>query len=202
MASKSAPAFTLAAEHTAVLSGILAGTTHVGKSDEVTALVDNGYIEVNTSMLDSAGNAAVRLTDKGTEAAKASSPATGSGTASGVSFVIATNVSLPGIKRGGGGNRESKYPLKDIPVGGALFIPAAEGEKPKSKAFGSMVTEFNGKVEDRHITTRTIRDGKEAGFEGRNADGTPNPDLYAGVAGIGLYALAGKAPVKEAKAAE
>lgn len=185
--------------HTDLMAAIMAGSlTHVGKTKEAEELAKDGYIEVNPAMLDPNGNAAVRLTEKGVAAIPATAPATAPTSAPVLSFVISdAPVELPSISRGGGGGREAKYPLADIPEGRALFIPAPEGKKPSalSKQFGSMVADFNKKHEDRYLTTRTLADGKKAGFVGRNADGTPNPDAYDGVAGIGIY----RRPVSERK---
>lgn len=180
--------------HTNLMAAIAAGsTTHVGKTKEVEELVKDGYIEVNPGNLDSNGNAAVRLTEKGTGAVPASGSDETTSETPAVSFVMATNVPLPSIKRGGGGARESKYPLVDIVEGGAVFIPAPAGKKPSalSKSFGSMVSEFNKNHTDRYLTTRTVADGKEAGFVGPNGE----PDFFAGVAGIGIY----RRPLSERK---
>jgi hypothetical protein len=178
---------------TSILAGIAAGSvTHVAKSDDVAAMAKEGYIEVNPAMLDSNGNAAVRLTEKGT----GSVPANGSGAETETKpalFAIATNVDLPAIQRGGNTKpRPSKYPLKDIPLMGAIFIPAEEGKDAKkmSKQFGSMVADFNKDNADKYLTTRYVSDGKVAGFALPN-----NPDAFAGKAGIGIYSR----PVSERK---
>src|SRR5215217_441433 len=195
--------FTLSAAHIATLTAIstaLAANTayHVSQADGAD-LVKNGFIEINPEMKDEAGNPAARLTDTGRAAVPAdeapanTTPATTSPALSAVSFVISTAAVLPDIKRGGGNTkpRESKYPLKDIPLGGALFLAypgiSADDAKKLSKQFGSTVATFNKDNTDKYLTSRTIEDGKAAGFEGRNEDGTPNPDAYAGVAGIAIY---------------
>lgn len=186
-----APKFTLTPALTAILASIASGeTSRVAKTAEIDALVGNGYIEVNTSDVNDAG-AAVRLTEKGTKAAGTATPTAAETPA--VSFVIAQNVELPSIRRGGGG-RESKYPLKDIPEGGAIFIAAQEGKDAKnmSKQFGSMVAEFNKNNTDRYLTSRTLEDGGAAGFG----------DAYAGKAGIGIYRRpVSERPVKKTPAA-
>lgn len=182
--------FALTASMTTLLAGIAAGTTtHVAKSDDVAALAKEGYLEVNPAMLDANGNAAVRLTEKGTGAVpSAPAPETKP-----VLFAIAANVELPPIQRSGNTKpRPSKYPLKDIPLGGAIFIPAEEGKDAKkmSKQFGSMVADFNKDNADKYLTTRYVPDGKASGF------GLPdNPDAFAGKAGIGIYSR----PVSERK---
>lgn len=211
--------------NTALLAAILSGaTTHVGKTEEIGAHIKEGLIEVNTdpASFDANGNAPVRLTEKG----KAAAPASGSnvGTADNSTlFAMATMVDLPSIKRGGNTvPRESKYPLKDIPLGGGLFIVATvdkdkspdgfdflDKAKRMSKQFGSMIAEFNKAHPDKFITSRTVEDGKAAGF---SLPG--NPDAFAGKPGIGIFhrpvaereaaakAKADRAAAKAAKAAE
>lgn len=163
--------------HLEILAGIAASTvTHVGNTKEVQELVKEGLIEVNPEMLDENKNAAVRLTDAGKAAAPASE--TKADEKPEVSFVIAANVEMPTIKRGGGGGkRESKYPLKDIPLGGAIFIVAPEGKKASamSKQFGSLVSAFNKDNPDKFLTTRTMDDGAQFG---------PN---FAGKSGVGIF---------------
>jgi hypothetical protein len=188
--------FALTASMTTLLAGIAAGTTtHVAKSADVDALAKEGYLEVNPAMLDANGNAAVRLTEKGT----ASVPTSGAGSdtpapeTKPVLFAIAANVELPAIQRSGNTKpRPSKYPLKDIPLGGAIFIPAEEGKDAKkmSKQFGSMVADFNKDNTDKYLTTRYVPDGKASGFALPD-----NPDAFAGKAGIGIYSR----PVSERK---
>lgn len=188
--------FTLTATMATLLSGVVSGSvTHVAKSADVDALVKEGLIEVNPQMLDANGNAAARATDKG----KAAAPASAQGAPVGNTAPAASKplfamsmapVELPSIKRGGNtAPRTPKYPLADIALGHGLFIAAEEGQDAKklSKRFGSMIADFNKEHTDRYLTTRYVEDGKEAGFVGRNEDGTPNPDMFAGKAGIGIY---------------
>lgn len=175
--------FTMTSALTAILAGIAAGSiTHVAKSKDIDALVGEGLIEVNPTMLDANGNAAVRLTDKG----KAAAPAPTAPADNAPVFAFsAQEVELPPIKRGGNSKpRESKYPLKDIPLGRALFIQAEDGKEPKqlTKQFGSVVADFNKKNPDRYLTTRFIEDGKAAGFSLPD-----NPDAFDGKPGIGIY---------------
>lgn len=185
-------AFALTAAHVEILKTIAAApagqVAYVGA--DARPLSDNGYIEVNTNMTDANGGVAARLTDKGTAAL----PAAGApAEAPKVSFIIAQVAALPDIKRGGGNKtpRESKYPLGTIPLGGAAFIPHAgidaDGLKKLSKQFGSTVATFNQNNTDKYMTSRTIEDGAKAGFAGVNEDGTPNPEAYAGIAGIAIY---------------
>jgi len=180
--------------NTAMLSSIASGaTTHVAKSDEVAAHIKEGLIEVDPAQLDGNGNAAVRLTDKGKAAVPASAPGTVGTASTAPLFAISTTFDLPPIKRGGNTTeRASKYPLKDIPLMGALFIAAADGRDPKkmSKQFGSMVADFNKDNPDKYLTSRTIEDGKAAGFALPD-----NPDAFAGKPGIAIASR----PVSERK---
>lgn len=173
-----------------------AGNTRFVSKAEGGELVANGYIEINTANLDNAGNAAARLTDKGRKEIPPMTTPDNTGTpgaAPAVSFKIVTTAALPAIARSGGGGagREAKYPVADIPEGGALFIalpPEKRNEasvKQASKQFGSLVADKNKKFPDRYFTSRSVVDGKEAGFG----------DEYAGVPGIGIY----RRPVTERK---
>jgi hypothetical protein len=180
--------------NTAMLASIASGaTTHVAKSDDIAAHVKEGYIEVNPQVLDGNGNAAVRLTDKGTSAVGTVGTGTTSTATASPLFAISTTFELPPIKRGGNTTeRASKYPLKDIPLMGALFIAAADGRDPKkmSKQFGSMVADFNKDNPDKYLTSRTIEDGKAAGFALPN-----DPEAFAGKPGIAIASR----PVSERK---
>lgn len=187
--------FTLTSAHistlVAISAAVAAGNTFFISAADGKPLVENGYIEVNTGNADANGNVETRLTDKGREALPKTEAAPAQ--SSGFSFVMAQNVAPPAVKRGGGnpGPRESKYPLKDIVLGGAGFVPSedksAEGLKKLSKQFGSTVAQYNKDHPDTYLTTRTLEDGKAAGFVGQNADGSVNPEAFAGVPGIGIY---------------
>lgn len=176
--------FALTAAHITTLGAIAAasasGNLYHPTAAEGTELAKNGYIEINTAMKDDAGNPAARLTDAG----KAALPAPAAAPTATVSFFIAPVAPVPAISRKGGGGAEPKYPLKDIPEGGAIFIPAEEGrdDDSTSKAFGSMVASFNKKNTDKYLTSRAIADGYDAGFRPEHA-----PEMYKGVKGTGIY---------------
>lgn len=185
--------FVLTAAHIATLTAIAGATStfYISAADGGD-LAKNGFITVDTNDKDANGNAAAALTDLGRE----NVPATGKGKDAEpeLTFFMTENITPPAVKRGGGGNtseRESKYPFKTIPVGSGVFMPQpgadAEAVKKLSKQVGSVVASFNGKNADRYVTMRSLEDGKVAGFVGRNADGTPNPEAFAGVPGIGIY---------------
>lgn len=167
--------FTLTAAHTALLVALLTGERDRVTQAEAAELVANGYIEVNTSDVTDAG-ALARLTAAGTKAAEKAKPATVGTNPQPNLYTIATTVELPTIRRDGG--RESKYPLKDIPLGGGLFIAAAAGQTAKELAgqLGSTIANFN-KNNNVYLTTRTLEDGGAAGFG----------EQYAGIAGVGIY---------------
>jgi hypothetical protein len=178
--------FSLTAAHIATLTAINAATV-AGNNFHITAadgqdLAKNGFIEINPNLKDDAGNPAARLTDAGKAAlpADATKPA---GEAK-VSFFIAPVAPIPSITRRGGGGAEPKYPLKDIPLGGAIFIPAEPGRDAEStsKAFGSMVSSFNKSNPDKYLTSRAVADGYEAGFRPQG-----NEEQYKGVKGTGIY---------------
>lgn len=173
--------FTLTAAHTALLLAILTGERNRVTQAEASDLVANKFIEVNTNDVNDDG-ALVRLTEAGTKAAEAAKTKAGTnettvGTETPANlFSIATVVPLPGISRSG--ERDMKYPLRDIPLGGGLFIAVTDGQTPVelSKQIGSTIANFN-KNNNVYLTTRTLKDGGEAGFG----------DQYKGKAGVGVY---------------
>lgn len=158
-----APAFALTDAHRVLLGEIqtatAAGNTRYVSQAEGGDLVANGYIEINTEIKDAAGNVAARLTDKGAAEVATNNPADNNG--DDMLFTIVAAVDLPKSSRGGGGKRESKYPLKDIPLGGALFIVPKGDQTVKgmSKSLGSTVSQFNRENPDKYLTTRTVADG-------------------------------------------
>jgi hypothetical protein len=198
-AKGAAKAFELTDAHRVLMAEIntanTSGNTRYVSQAEAGELVTNGYVEVNPQMLDAAGNAAARLTEKGAAEVAATNPADNNGNDDGGSlFTIVAAVELPQVTRkgsGGGGKRESKYPLKDIPLGGALFVRTKEGQTTKqlSKALGSTVSSFNRNNPDKFLTARTVEDGTNYG--------------HAGVSGVAIHHRpVSERKVKQEKAAE
>ena len=186
------PAFELTETHRNLLKEIdtatKAGNVRFVSTAEAGELVKNGFVTVDVKNLDSNNNAAAALTEAGqkeipTVSETTSAPATATPA---VSFVIA-NVAPPPIARNGGSSnagRNSKFPLGDLEVGQAIFIPATKDEKgvypePKklSKTYGSMISTFNKNNADKYLTSRGLPDGKAAGFG----------DQFAGIPGTGIY---------------
>lgn len=180
-----------------------AGKVHIMNAPAATPAVENQT---------AAPVGAAPATGTSTAAVSAAAPAV----AAPISFSIA-KVSPPKVNRTPpkGGGAKPKYPqLDSLEEGYGMFIPAPadvntpEAIKKMSKGFGSMMADRNSKDETKYFTSRTIKDGKEAGFTAPYpADaidpatgqpypaGTQNPDAYAGVMGTGLYRL----PLSERK---
>lgn len=153
-------------------------------------LVANGFVAVNVGNLDAVGNAAANLTEAGNKAimtdtnSQVGAPAVIEATKPAeISFFIA-NVEPPVAKRGGGAGREAKYPLDQLAIGQAIFVPLNAGQDAKaaSKSFGSLVSGKNRDNAEVYFTSRAVPDGFEAGFRP-----TSNPEMYKGVAGTGIY---------------
>lgn len=188
-----AKTFKMTSALTAILASIGSGaTTHVSKSDDITSLVGEGYIEVNPAVLDDNGNAAVRLTEKGKAEVPAADGAGGAGGGAAPEeapnlFVIVQSAELP-VKPTREAKarkpRESKYPFGDIPLGGVLFIAAKDGvdTKSMSKTFGSSISGFNKNNPEKYLTVRKVDDGKAAGFALPD-----DPEAFAGKGGLAVY---------------
>jgi hypothetical protein len=186
-------AFVLTDAHRNLLKDIdtatKAGNVRFVSSAEGAELAKNGFISVDVKNLDANGNAAAVLTEAGTKELPTVSDTTSApaeGTTPAVTFKIA-NVAPPPIARNGGSSnagRNAKFPLGDLQVGQAIFIPATKDDKgaypePKklSKTYGSMVSSFNKNNPVRYVTSRGLADGKIAGFG----------DEFAGIPGTGIY---------------
>lgn len=128
-------ALTLSAGAAALLASVVASTRTgqnfmLAPSDDAKALVDAGFIEVNTEITDGDGNAAARATEKGL----AEVPAEIVETASAGDFEIEIGVKPTERKRTR--NREDVYPFDKLPAPGAdgtvsrFFVPAT-AERPK-----------------------------------------------------------------------
>lgn len=219
MAPKNKPAFALTEAHVTLLKEIDTATKsgnlrHVSQA-EGGELEANGFIEINPAIKDGNGNVAARLTDKGIKEVSTVDQNTNTnstapvGAAPAVSFKIATNISLPTIARSGGGGagRTPKYPVSDIPEGGAIFIPAAADKrdadslKAMSKQFGSLVADKNKAYgagnehgnDERYFTSRSVANGGELGFG----------EEYNGVPGIGIFRRpVAERPVRKPRAAK
>lgn len=131
-----------------LLAGIAAGTvTHISKDDGLPLLKhDPQLIDVNTEMLDAAGNAAVRLTEAGKAmVAEAGKPAPVAAPSNGAAkYAVISNAVLPASKRrGGGGGAPTVYPFDTMEVGNSFFVPVSEKHKDPVKTLGSTVSSAN-----------------------------------------------------------
>jgi hypothetical protein len=133
-----------------ILASQAQGFTYISR-DNANALLADGYVQINDSMVDGAGNVAVRPTDKltalvgsviaeagvvaaiTTAASVESKPVTNSI----MKYSIEDNVALPAVKRIG--LKESIYPFNDMNVGQSFFIPATAEHPEPARTLASTV---------------------------------------------------------------
>lgn len=138
-------------------ASVAGGTYFVSQADGK-PLADAGLIEVNTTMLDAAGNAAARLTDAGRAmisgggeaAAEVKSP-----------FEVITGAVLPEAKRGNRAGAPTQYPFDQLAVGQSFFVPVSEKHSDPVKTLGSTVSSANQRYAEptgeKKTVTRTKR---------------------------------------------
>lgn len=128
---------------TALLAGIASGAvTHISKDDGLPLFEHNPQlIEVNTNMLDNAGNAAVRLTDAGKKMINGNDTAP---VVSDAKYAVISDAVLPASKRGGGkGGAPVVYPFDSLEIGQSFFVPVSDKHKDPVKTLGSTVSSAN-----------------------------------------------------------
>lgn len=136
---------------TGLLAGIASGAVkYISKDDGLPLLEHNPQlIEVNTNMLDDAGNAAVRLTEAGKKMINGNDM-TETITNADVStvkispYAVISNAVLPASKRGGGkGGAPVVYPFDSLEIGQSFFVPVSDKHKDPVKTLGSTVSSAN-----------------------------------------------------------
>lgn len=142
----------LAAINTAVNAG---GNYYVSEPDGLPLVNANPpLIEVNTGMLDAAGNAAARLTDAGKALLAASAnPAVAEQPSP---FAIITGAALPESKRGNRAGAPTIYPFEQLQIGQSFFVPASEKTPEPVKTLGSTVSSANHRYAVDTGTTKTV----------------------------------------------
>lgn len=102
-------------------------------------------IQVNTSDVNEAGEAAAVLTDAGKKAIGADANKAEASAAS--QFAIITNATPPASKRGNhlGGGAPAKYPFASMEVGASFFVPVSADLPDPVKTLGSTVSNANAK---------------------------------------------------------
>lgn len=145
-----------------LLAGIAAGTvTHISKEDGMPLLQHSpALVEVNTEMLDGAGNAAVRLTDAGKLMING-----GGSVAKTSPYAVISGAQLPTSKRGGrGGGAPVQYPFDSLEIGQSFFVPVSEKHPDPVKTLGSTVSSANMRYAqdtgEKRTVTRTKRGEK------------------------------------------
>ena len=107
-------------------------------------LVESGMVEINTAVVDAAGNVATRATPKGIEtvnatpqtAAPAAAPA--APTAAKPSFALDTGIALPSVA--GRGRTANTYPFDAMEVGQSFFVPNSAERPNAAKSMASTVS--------------------------------------------------------------
>lgn len=179
----------------------------VDPADDAAAdLKAHGFIEFNPEVVNPKNKKeqAARLTDAGNaEAVKANAPtgATTNGNGNGKPTFAIVDFALPKIERkGGGGNRKSKYPTDQLQPGQAFFIPVGDDVKSPSKTYGSIASSANKKygslaagADFRYFETRSLADGAPFGDAFKGKKGIVVGRLSAAAAGEKRDALIVKA---------
>ena len=115
-------------------------------------------IEVNTSMLDGEGKAAVRATQAAKMFLNGSQAAPVAATES--KYALITDAILPPAKKRGnqsGSGAPTKYPFAEMPVGGSFFSANSEHAKGDAvKALGSTVSSQNNKYSEPTGEMKTV----------------------------------------------
>lgn len=105
-------------------------------------LVAEGMVEINTAVVDAAGNIATRATPKGIEAMNApqtQAPAAAPAPAAGKpSFAIETGVAMPAVS--GRGRTANTYPFDQLEVGQSFFVPNSPERENAAKSMASTVS--------------------------------------------------------------
>lgn len=158
MASKKNKFVAPAGINMAILAMIAAGENGIGyvsQADGMPLVSHNPeLIEVNTSQLDAAGNAAARLTDagkqllaasQGGEAVTITSADVGTLSLGKPSpYALLSNAVLPPSKRGNkGGGAPTVYPFETMEIGQSFFVPVSEKHPDPVKTLGSTVSSAN-----------------------------------------------------------
>lgn len=140
-----------------LLAAIASGEIVNAAENQLTNLLANGLVEINTSIKDEEGFPAVRATESGKEliAGKSSEPKEKP------VFELQTGFEPPAKKRGG--RSGSVYPFEKMEVGQSFHIPATEDRPEPWKSLASSVSAATAKfsVVDPDGKTRTNRNGKE-----------------------------------------
>lgn len=177
------------------------------KDAAVKELVAAGFGETGEPNPQNKNEVMFRLTDAGKAEAEKANGTTNTAPER-PKFAI-VNFELPKIERkGGGGNRKSKYPTDDLQPGQAFFIPVGDDVKSPSKTYGSIASAANKKYGDlapgadfRYFETRSLADGAPFGPEYAGKKGIVVGRLSAAAAGQKRDALIAKAATANAKTA-
>ena len=160
---------------TGLLAGIASGAvTHISKDDGLPLLEHNPQlIEVNTNMLDDAGNAAVRLTEAGKKMINGNDTSPVEAKAS--PYAVISGAVLPASKRGGGkGGAPVVYPFDSLEIGESFFVPVSDKHKDPVKTLGSTVSSVNMRYAidtgETKTVTRTKRGEKNRAVVDENGE--------------------------------
>jgi len=105
-------------------------------------LVESGMVEINTAVVDAAGNVATRATPKGIEAVNATLAAAAGApaapTAAKPSFSLDTDIAIPAVS--GRGRTANTYPFEAMEVGQSFFVPNSAERPNAAKSMASTVS--------------------------------------------------------------
>jgi len=105
-------------------------------------LVEAGMVEINTAVVDAAGNVATRATPKGIEAVNATLAAAAGApaapTAAKPSFSLDTDIAIPAVS--GRGRTANTYPFEAMEVGQSFFVPNSAERPNAAKSMASTVS--------------------------------------------------------------
>jgi len=104
-------------------------------------LVEAGMVEINTAVVDAAGNVATRATPKGIETVNAKPAAAAAPAAPSTvkaSFSLDTDIAIPAVS--GRGRTANTYPFEAMEVGQSFFVPNSAERPNAAKSMASTVS--------------------------------------------------------------
>lgn len=160
-----------------------AGDSHRVSKDEASNLVENKFVEVNTTAVDAEGKAPARLTDAGHQYLN---NLNNKESQSKPMYGIMKGITIPESKRGNrkGAGAPTVYPFEAMEVGDTFFVPNSEKEDA-AKRLGSTVSQQNmkyrvetGDSEVKEITKRGKGNKAEVDAEGNKIKETKTVPVY------------------------
>lgn len=169
---KTAPAVAVAQVGEVALENIVAATLDAERgflhtSPAVhTPLIEAGLVEINTDIINEAGEVATRATEKGIKAVQTNHDESQAvETVAGKNgFVLEADIAVPTIKRGGRGGEV--YPFDAMTVGQSFFVAASEAKPNPAKSLASTVSSATARYAEEkknaagEVETKTNKKGE------------------------------------------